>query len=333
MTNRAAQYDIYGIGNALLDMEYAVDDGFLRDQQLAKGRMTLVDAQRIGALRTELAGRARRRLSGGSAANTVFAVQGFGGRGFYSCRVADDDPGRQFLADLAAAGIGAAGTRSEGATGACLALITPDAERTMTTFLGVSAELSPQDIDENAIAAARHYYMEGYLAASPTGCAAAVLGRELAESAMASTCLSLSDPSMVAHCRDGLTAMLGNGIGHLFCNAEEALAWAGTDRIDIASRELADIAPSVAITLGAKGSLAVHRGTARHAGGYPADAVDTTGAGDIYAGAFLYARTRGAAEVDAARFANFAAAALVSRHGPRLPTLADYAALRARFAP
>lgn len=325
-------YAIYGLGNALVDFEYAVDEGFLRDQSLEKGHMTLVDEERIAALARSLEDREHRRLSGGSAANTVFAVQGFGGRGFYSCRLGDDETGRHFLKDLQDAGIDTAGEhRAQGGSGRCLTLVTKDAERTMTTFLGVSAELGTEDLEESAIAAAGYFYVEGYLAATPSGCAAAVSAREIAESAKVRTSVSLADPSMVVGCRDGLLAMLGNGVTQLFCNEEEALTWTGTDRLDIAARELADIAPFVNITLGANGSLAVNPHGNDLVPGYSAQAVDTTGAGDIYAGAVIAARVDEATPAEAARFANHAAAALVSRHGARLPSLADYATLKASF--
>jgi sugar/nucleoside kinase (ribokinase family) len=125
--------------------------------------------------------------------------------------------------------------------------------------------------------------------------------------------------------------MLGNGVTQLFCNEEEALAWTGTDRLDIAATELSDVAQFVNITLGARGSLAVSPGARQLAPGRGAHAVDTTGAGDIYAGAFLYARNSGAPPSDAAGFANFAAAHLVTVHGARLPDLTAYDALRRAF--
>ena len=325
--------DVYGIGNALVDFEYRVDDGFLAREGIAKGHMTLVDEARIAALEEALAENPPQRASGGSAANTVFAVQGFGGRGFYSCRVANDEAGDHFVAELGGAGIGLAATRSaEGRSGRCLTLVTGDAERTMTTCLGVSADLGVDAVDEPALANARYCYAEGYLAAAEGGREAAVLAREIAEANGVRTCLSLSDPAMVANCRGGLVEMLGNGVDQLFCNEEEALAWAGTDRLDIAVAELRDIAPAVNVTLGERGSLVATRAGSRSTAGFAATAVDTTGAGDIYAGAVLYALANGGAATEAARFGNFAAAQLVARHGARLPNAAAYAAVRARFS-
>lgn len=330
----AARLDVYGLGNALVDFEYVVDDGLLHAQGVAKGRMTLVDAARMAALEAHLGDAdvpLRSSMSGGSAANTVFAVRGFGGRGSYGCRLGDDAAGRQFRADLERVGIGVSGERGDGASGRCLTLVTADAERTMATCLGVSADLNPADVDEAAVAAAGYLYVEGYLAAAEGGRAAAVLAREAATAARTRTSLSLSDASMVLDCRDGLEEMLGNGVDHLFCNEEEALRWAGTDRLDVAVNELTDIAPAVNVTLGAAGSLAATKAKRTVVPGIATTAVDTTGAGDIYAGACLHAWTRGAEPADAARFANFAAAALVATHGARLPSVGDYAALVGRF--
>ena len=327
-----ARYDVYGLGNALVDLEYTVDDSYLHDMDLAKGHMTLVDESRIDALAASLDDHEPKRRAGGSAANTVFAVHAFGGRGAYSCHVADDDLGRFFLEQFGHAGVATTGTRAgHGKSGRCLTLVTADAERTMTTFLGVSAELGPQDLDEAAIAESAYFYVEGYLASSESGREAAVQARQIAELGRARTSLSLADPSMVVNFRDGLEDMLGNGVHQLFCNEEEALTWAGTDRLDIAVTELSDIAPFLNVTLGARGSLAVAKGKSRFAPGFPSQAVDTTGAGDMYAGAVLHARVNRADPNAAAGFANFAAAELVARHGARLDQVADYVQIKARY--
>ena len=326
-------YDIYGIGNALVDAEYPVDETFLRQRGIAKGHMTLVSEEEIEAIVADLDGRELRRMSGGSAANTVYAVQGFGGRGYYSGRVGHDETGRHFLDDLRVAGIDTGGHASgDGKSGRCLTLVTADAERSMTTYLGVSASLSSADVNEVALAGSGYLYVEGYLASNEPGCAAAVFAREVAESAGVKTSLSLSDPSMVQGFRAALEDMLGNGVTQLFCNEEEALDWTGTDRLDIAATELGDIAQFVNITLGARGSLALSPRGRELTSGRGVDAVDTTGAGDIYAGAILYARSAGAGPGEAAGFANFAAAYLVSVHGARLPDLPAYAALKKAFA-
>jgi sugar/nucleoside kinase (ribokinase family) len=321
-------YDVYGLGNALVDMEYRVDEAFLKRHGIVKGHMTLVDEERLTALIRDLAEYQPERMSGGSAANTIIAVQGFGGRTFYSCRLADDEVGRFFLTDLSAAGVATNGNAAKpepsGHSGRCLVLVTADAERSMNTFLGISTELGTSEIDEEALSRSSYFYSEGYLSSSSCSAAAAIACRELAESAGVKTAISLSDPSMVQFFRDDLVRMLGNGVDHLFCNEEEALAWARTDRLDLAVAELKDIGRAVNVTLGKRGSLAVTQHGQTLVPGLEVRAVDTNGAGDIYAGACLHGWCAGMAPEQAAAFGNFAAARLVQAYGARLRHLDDY---------
>ena len=326
-------YDVYGVGNALVDMEHSVDDAYLRNHGIAKGHMTLVDETRMETLLESLDSREATRMCGGSAANTAYAVCGFGGTAFYSCRVAGDDAGAYFLSEIGAAGVDTNrhDRNAPGKTGRCLVLVTRDAERSMNTCLGVSDALDPTDIDTGALARAGYLYMEGYLSSSASGRAAAVRARETAEEEGVRTSMTLSDPSMVEFFRDGLTEMLGNGVYQLFCNEEEALAWTRTDRVDIAVNELRDIAPCVNITLGSAGCLVATNAGRRLVPGFPVAANDTTGAGDIYAGACLYVLTHAGTADAAARFANYAAAQLVTRYGARLADVAAYMTLRNEF--
>ncbi len=313
-------YDVYGLGNALVDMEYRIDDSFLSKHGIAKGHMTLVDERRIADLRADLDGLRPEQASGGSAANTVVAVQGLGGRGFYSCKVADDETGRFFLRNMAEFGIDthAGATPAPGGSGRCLVLVTDDAERTMNTFLGVSSALGAGEIDAAALAQSKIFYVEGYLSASGDSLATASTCRELAEDRGVATAVSMSDPSIVTLFRDNLLQLLGNGVNYLFCNEEEALTWAGSDRLDIAIAELKDIARTCNVTLGSRGSLTTTNGQTVAVPGYRVTALDTNGAGDIYAGACLYGWAKGMEAPDAAKLGNFAAAALVQRYGARL---------------
>jgi len=319
-------YDVYGLGNALVDMEYTVDDGFLRTHGIPKGHMTLVDAPTMERLAAGLDGQAAKRMSGGSAANTLIAVQGFGARTFYSCKVATDDTGRHFLDDLKQAGVDTNGNaaNADGHSGRCLVLITPDAERSMNTFLGISSHLTRAELDEAALVRSRYFYAEGYMSSAEGSRDAAIAARELAESEGVKTALSLSDPSMVEFFRSSLEMILGNGVDHLFCNEEEALTWARTDRLDVAVSELKDIGRHLNVTLGARGSLAVTPDGQTLVPGFPASAVDTTGAGDIYAGGCLYGWAQGMEAAEAAALGNFAAATLIQAYGARLRTRQDY---------
>jgi fructokinase len=156
--------------------------------------------------------------------------------------------------------------------------------------------------------------------------------REVAADNDVATVMTLSDASMVAHFRDALLKMLGRGVDHLFCNEEEALNWAGTDRLDIAANELKDIARAVNITVGARGSLVVNGRQQKEVAGFPVRPLDTNGAGDIYAGACMYGWCQDMPADAAARFGNFAASRLITQYGARLAKVADYDALKREFA-
>lgn len=326
-------FDVYGLGNALVDMEYGVDDGFLQRHGVDKGHMTLVDEPRLDLLVGHLRDLSVKRMSGGSAANSLIAAQSFGARTHYSCKVASDEVGQFFVDDLRRMGVSTNPHPKNvaGKSGRCLVLVTPDAERSMSTFLGISDQLGEREIDPAGLRASRYLYIEGYLSSSQTARAAAVACRDMAQADGVKIVMTLSDTSMIRLFRDQLVAIMGNGVEHLFCNEEEALAWAGTDRLDVAAHELADIARSVYITLGARGSLVVSRRSRQEVGGFPVKPIDTNGAGDIYAGACLAGWTTGMPEAVAARFGNFVAAHLTTCYGARLPSASDYHDLLERF--
>jgi len=317
------KYDVYGLGAALVDTEIEVDDRFLADAGIEKGVMTLVDEARQQQLLELLSDHlvASRRASGGSAANSVIAASCFGGSAFYSCKVADDDNGRFYLADLQRAGVDSNfhGTKETGVTGKCLVMITPDAERTMNTFLGISSTLSCAELNEAALRDSRYLYVEGYLVTSPTGRQAAVSARKMAEQFGVRTALSFSDPGIVAHFRDGLGEMLGAGVDMLFCNEAEALEWSGMPTLEEAANVLRGIAREFAITLGARGALVFDGRNYHRISPHPVRAIDTNGAGDMFAGAYLFAVTNGYDPLAAGQLASRAAAELVCHYGPRLP--------------
>jgi len=317
---------VYGVGNALVDMEYQIDDAFLGNHNVAKGHMTLVDELRLTQLSQALREYKHSPCSGGSAANTIYAVQAFGQDSGYGCLVGTDDVGNYFLDDMRAAGVHIAGINqsSEDQTGRCLVLITPDGERSMNTYLGASTLLNPAAMDPAAIERARYLYIEGYLCSSSTSTAVAVQAHQIARAANVASTLTLSDPSMIELFRDNLVEILGNGVDHLFCNEEEALTWAKTDRIDIAATELSDIARGVSITLGAAGSMVVHGHKRSQVPGVKVEVVDTSGAGDIYAGATLFALAENWEPERGATLANHAAARVVSGFGARLDSANQY---------
>lgn len=316
------QYHIYGIGAALLDTEITLSDTDLSAMNVAKGVMTLVDEPRQNELLTYLADHlvASPKTSGGSAANTIIAASYFGCRNVFSCKVADDEYGKLYLSDLKAAGV----VYPEhiqlpaGTTGKCLVMITPDAERTMNTFLGISETLSVNELDLEAIAQAEYVYIEGYLVTSPTGRAAAIALRQHAEACHTRTALSLSDPAMVQFFREGLLEMIGGGVDLLFCNRDEAIGFTQTDNLIDAAEALKKFSKNFAITCGNEGALIFDGEKFMQIAANSVLALDTNGAGDMFAGAFLYAVTQNVDYQTAGQFASLAASKVVSQYGPRL---------------
>ena len=320
-----SHYDLYAIGNALVDAEYEVSEALLQQLAVEKRHMTLIDAPRRSALLAGVAGLHSRRTGGGSAGNTVVALAQLGGKAFYSCRVAQDELGDFYRADLKANQVDSnvatgQGVAAEGPTGTCIVMVTPDAERSMSTFLGATAELDATALQPDAIARSRIYYMEGYLAASPTGLNAALQGRALAKAAGVKLASTLSDMSMINFCRAGLEAMIGDGLDYLFCNEEEAQTWCGSRDINVVAAEVAKLGRVVCLTRSALGCLVLENGQITEVPAAKVKAVDTNGAGDMFAGAFLYAVTQGYSHADAAWLANQAAGQVVAQYGNRLET-------------
>jgi sugar/nucleoside kinase (ribokinase family) len=315
-----SKYDVYGLGNALVDMEFEIHDQFLQENKIDKGIMTLVDENQQHELISQLDAFEGNKASGGSAANTLIAVSAMGGSAYYSCKVADDDLGHFYLDDLKAAGVDCNmdGKHKGGITGKCLVMVTPDAERTMQTFLGVSSELSPYEVSEDAIKNASYCYLEGYLTTSETGKAANITAREFARANNVKTALTFSDPFVVEHFRDDFTETIGDGIDLLFCNEAEALTYTGKQSIEGAAQVIKTFAATFAITLGAKGALLYDGNNLMEIDPHPVKAVDTNGAGDLFAGAFMYGLTRGLSFEEAGNLASKASSQIVSQFGPRL---------------
>jgi len=316
------KYHVYGIGNALVDKEFEVEDDFLKATNIDKGLMTLVEQERLVEILEKLKATfgLKKRASGGSAANTIIAVSYFGGNTFYSCNVANDETGDFYVKDLKAAGVDTnlGDDREDGTTGKCLVMVTPDAERTMNTYLGITANLSDKHLDEEAIKASEYLYIEGYLVSSDTARPAAIEAKRIAEANGVKTAFTFSDPAMVQFFKDGLVEMIGDGVDLLFCNEAEALNYCGVDTIDSAVEQLKKIAKSFVITLGSKGALVFDGENQLDIAPHAITAVDSNGAGDMFAGAFLYAITHGHSYQQAGDLASLASAEVVSNFGPRL---------------
>jgi len=315
-----SKYDVYGLGNALVDMEFEISDQFLQDNKIDKGVMTLVDENQQHELIEQLDVFEGNKASGGSAANTLIAVSSMGGSSYYSCKVADDELGHFYLNDLKAARVDCNmnGKHKGGITGKCLVMVTPDAERTMHTFLGISSEMSPYEVSEEAIKNASYCYLEGYLTTSETGKAANIAAREIAEKNNVKTALTFSDPFVVEYFRDGFTETIGDGIDLLFCNEVEALSYTQKGSVEEAVEVMKTFAKTFAITLGAEGAVVYDGSDLINIAANPVKAVDSNGAGDLFAGAFMYGLTHGKNFEQAGILASKASSIIVSQFGPRL---------------
>jgi sugar/nucleoside kinase (ribokinase family) len=316
------KYDVYGIGNALVDMEFEVDPPFLEKMSIDKGIMTLVDEKRQEDILEKLDIALAKKCCGGSAANTIIAVTQFGGKSFYSCKVANDETGDFYFRDLEQHGVvtNLRGARPEGTTGKCMVFVTPDADRTMNTYLGITAGFSKDEVVEGELKKANYLYIEGYLLTSPNGKEAALYAKSLAKQNNVKTSLTFSDPAVVEHFHDSFVEVLDGGVDLLFCNEAEALNFTKKETVEEAAEELKKWAKSFAITRGPKGALIYHES---HENYITVEApeihpVDTNGAGDLFAGSFLYAINNGHSFEEAGTLACHAASKLVTQFGARL---------------
>lgn len=312
-------YDVFGVGNSLVDVQAHVSDEVLEKLDYAKGVMTLVDddtQQRVLGLLGDVE---THRCAGGSAANTIVGIADFGGKAAYCGKTANDELGEFFLSDMREMGITIDVTpAADGRSGTCVIFITPDAQRTMLTSLGVSASLSPEDIDEAEIKQAKYVYIEGYLFAGEPTRSAALRAMELAKANQVKVAFTVSDPFLIQYHRDEFWKLIEGPVDLLFCNLEEARALTGKHHAIDCAHEIHHHAENVALTLGADGSLLMHNGESIPIQGVKVDAIDTTGAGDMYAAGVLYGITNGLSWKQAGHLASHAAARIVSQLGARL---------------
>jgi sugar/nucleoside kinase (ribokinase family) len=310
--------DVVGIGNAIVDVLANTNEAFLARHGLVKGAMTLIDAERALDLYREMEERVE--CSGGSAANTVVGIVSLGGRAAYIGKVRDDPLGHVFRDDIRDAGV-AFGTEPalEGPpTGRCLVLVTDDAQRTMQTFLGASATLTPADVDEETIERARITYLEGYLWDPPPAKQAFLRATEIAHRAGRKVALSLSDAFCVERHRAEFRELVERHVDILLANESELVALYEVEEIDRAVLLLAGECETAAVTRGAEGSIVVQGGATFSVAAEPVErAVDTTGAGDLYASGFLFGLTRGLGPERCGRLGSLAAAEIITHFGAR----------------
>jgi len=316
-----ADLDVVGIGNALVDVLSRESDAFLTAQRLTKGAMQLVDEGRAAELYAAMG--PAMEVSGGSAANTIVGVASFGGRAHYVGKVRDDQLGEVFRHDLAAVGVGysTAPATTGPSTGRCLIVVTPDAQRTLTTYLGASVHLGPADVDRALIERAGILYLEGYLFDPPEAQRAFRTAADMAHAAGRKVALTLSDPFCVDRHRAAFRELVERHVDILFANEVEIRSLYEAADFDAALQQARRHCAVAALTRSELGSV-VAAGDEIHAiDAHPvAQVVDTTGAGDLYAAGFMVGLSRGLDLATCGRLGSLAAAEVISHVGARPQT-------------
>jgi sugar/nucleoside kinase (ribokinase family) len=315
-------YDVVGVGNAIVDMISLTDEGFLNEHQLNKGTMTLID-DAISEVLFNAAGPVTQQ-SGGSAANTIAGIASFGGKCAYIGKLADDETGKVFRHDMVSQGIDfdtKAGAPDQPPTAKCMIFVTPDADRTMATYLGVSTELAPDDLDVNKIRNAKVTYLEGYLFDKEMAKEAFNAAAIIAHTAGNLVALTLSDPFCVGRHREDFLNLVNGHIDILFANEQEILALYETNDFDTAIEKIKDSVSICAITQGEKGATVLFNGEKFSIPVTPVQkVVDTTGAGDLFAAGFLYGFTQNLGPYECGVLGSKAAAEIISHVGARPET-------------
>jgi sugar/nucleoside kinase (ribokinase family) len=316
-----SRLDVVGIGNALVDVLSQESFEFVTEHGVVPGSMTLVDTPTAERLYAAMG--PGTEVSGGSAANTMVGVASFGGRAAFVGRVADDLLGKVFAHDIRAAGVEyATGSASGGEpSGRCLIVVTPDAQRTMHTFLGASAELGPDDLDHDLLARAQVLYLEGYLWDSPAAQEAYRRAARTVHDAGGRVAFTLSDSFCVDRHRDTFLELIEREVDVLFANESEITSLYQVDGFDTALQRVNHHCEIAALTRSAKGAVIVARDEVHVIDPQPvAHVEDTTGAGDLFAAGFLFGLTHGYDLGTAGRLGALAAAEVISHLGARPET-------------
>jgi len=314
----SAAFDVLGIGNAIVDVITHADDAFLSRHALVKGSMTLIDEARAETLYAAMGPGVE--ISGGSCGNTIAGVASYGGKGAYVGKVRNDQLGAVFGHDLRATGVtfGTAQATEGPATARCLIVVTPDAQRTMNTYLGACTRLGPSDIDVAQVAAAQVTYVEGYLWDPPEAKKAVLKAFDAAHAAGRKVSITLSDSFCVDRYREEFRALIRDKVDILFANESEIKSLYQVDSFEAALAAARAENKICALTRSEKGSVVIKGGETHAVPAAPvAKVVDTTGAGDLYAAGFLFGFTHGKPLAECARLGGIAAAEVISHVGAR----------------
>lgn len=329
------RYDVYGLGQAILDTEYEVNDALLNRFHIPKGQMTRLDEASHRALIHELEGLCQPTYCscGGSVANSVVTLQSMGGNAYYSGTVAKDLAGQNFLKALSQCGIthNSNASLEDNVTGQCVVMVTPDSERSMNTFLGAAAAVSNEHIDYDALDQSQVFFIEGYAATCDNTVEAILAAKAHHQAKGGEVALTFCDPFMVESHKEALDTIIGDGVDLLFCNEQEASLWSDSGVFSEGTKALLQRTKILVVTRGSKGAwILTQSGCIK----IPAEAVtatNTNGAGDNFAGAFLYAYTQGFDLEHAGCIAGHTAATVVTQDGPRLAP-AQYQYISDRFS-
>ncbi len=311
------KYNVIGLGNPLIDIFFHVSESFIEDLKLDKGSMNLVDVNRQNEILIKSAELEQTTALGGSCANSMAMIAQLGGKSAYGGKLGDDNLGVDYESQLVKLGVGSLLKKQKGATGSTVILVTPDAERTMNTHLGMCVNFAKQDLEPDAISNSEYIYVEGYLWDTPTQKETVVAALEHAKSAGVKISISLSDSFCVERHKKDFQFLLDNFVELVFCNEAEAEIMTGQSNVDKQIEELAKSVDHIALTLGARGSKIYRDGNTTNIEAFDVNAVDTTGAGDSFAAGYLFGITNGYTTKQAGQLAAFCAAKIVGQLGPR----------------
>ncbi len=321
-------FDVFGMCNPLYDIQAEVSDTLLAELGVAKGGMFLIEEAQQKEMVARIYTHIVNTESGGSGANTMIGIAMLGGSACYTGKIGKDEHGDLYAAKLTERGVKVNTAAGEGTTGICLVLVSPDAERTLCTFLGICRELGPEDVQADLIGQSKYLYVTGYLWDTDTQKAAVLKAMEAAKAAGVKIAFSLSDPFCVGRHKADFLQIVRDHVDLVIGNHEEAMALTDTTNPHDAIRAMAPWCDLAAVTMGGDGSLLRQGDTLVEVAPFKVTPVDTTGAGDMYAAGLLYGLTQGMPLEKTGELAGYLAAQVVAKLGPRLDTLDQEAIAR-----